>query len=374
MLQREAIIARSGRIGLALFYFGYFAAMGVLVPFFPLWLAERGLGTQAIGAVLAALSAAKLLAPFALRASVDARRIAPRRFLVAGALAAALTALAWPKAPNASALFLLVLLFGTFWSSILPVADFAAFAAHEREEADYARLRLWGSLGFIAGSLVAGAVPSLAMRLPWAVAACLLFVAGAAAIAPDARPVRPRARARMRPLLGVWTAAFLMQCSHGAYYGFFSLRLAEAGMAKAAIAGWWTLGVAAEIVLMAFWGARVQALATRRVFAASFALAALRWLGLAISVSPWALVPLQLLHAATFAAFHLAAVAAVQRLAGARAASAQAWHGAFGFGLGAAVGIALAGAIAERAGLAAAFAADALIALLGLLVLRMMRA
>ncbi len=372
-MQREGAISRAERLGLSLFYFGYFAAMGVLLPFFPLWLAARGLGAQAIGIVVAALSLAKLLAPLALRAVVDRRRIPPGRFLVAGALAAALIALTWPSAQSGWALFLLVLAFGVCWASILPVADFAAFAAHERAQADYARLRLWGSLGFVAGSLVAGGAPALAARLPWAVAACLLLVAAAAAAAPDARPVRPRARPRLRPLFGVWAAAFMMQCSHGAYYGFFSLRLADAGVQGAAIAGWWTLGVAAEIVLMAFWGARIQALPTRRVFAAAFLLAAVRWLGLALTVAPWALVPLQLLHAATFAAFHLAAIAAVQRLAGARAASAQGWHGAFGFGLGAATGTALAGTIAEQAGLAAAFAADAGVALLGLLVLRMMR-
>ena len=368
----ERISARE-RLGLGGFYFAYFAAMGIVLPFFPLWLAGRGLAAGAIGLVVAALSLAKVFAPLVLGRIMDAGRLSVPAFLALGAVLGGLLALGWPHVAGTGALFLLTFAFGLCWATILPVADLAAFAAHEAGRADYARLRLWGSLGFVVASLAAGAWPVLAARLPEAVAMLLFAVALAGLAAPPARPAHAERATRWRALVQVWLISFLMQCSHGAYYGFFSLRLAQAGYESTAIAGWWVLGVLAEIALMALWGARIQAMPARRVFAVCLALAALRWAGMAASVAPWALVPWQLLHAASFAAFHLAAVAAVQRLAGARAASAQGWHGAFGFGLGTALGTWSAGLIAEAAGLPAAFAADALVALLGLAALRMMR-
>ena len=39
---------------LALFYAAYFAAVGIYLPFWPVWLESRGLGAAEIGYVLAA--------------------------------------------------------------------------------------------------------------------------------------------------------------------------------------------------------------------------------------------------------------------------------------------------------------------------------
>src|SRR5205085_9711320 len=47
---------------LALFYAGFFLAAGLLVPFFPTWLAAEGLNSEAIGLVLATPLAARLVA------------------------------------------------------------------------------------------------------------------------------------------------------------------------------------------------------------------------------------------------------------------------------------------------------------------------
>src|SRR5919205_1366556 len=47
---------------LALFYGGVFLALGVQMPFLPVWLAAAGLDSAAIGLVLAAPTAVRLLA------------------------------------------------------------------------------------------------------------------------------------------------------------------------------------------------------------------------------------------------------------------------------------------------------------------------
>jgi len=76
---------------------------------------------------------------------------------------------------------------------------------------------------------------------------------------------------------------------------------------------------------------------------------------------------LQLLHAASFAAFHVAAIAWVKRMAPAgRHAAAQGLFSAAGFGLGSTIGIMAAGIIPEVMGYAAAFYTCAAVAAAGI--------
>jgi len=363
------VVCATERCSIAAFYFAYFAAMGLLLPFFPLWLQGRGLSEGAIGAVLALLAVAKVLAPPVFGTWLDGQRACASSIIAAASALAALCVLGWPWLSSSfGALAAGVFAFGALWAAILPAVDHLAFAAHEGGRLDYARLRLWGSLGFVAASIGAGIWFSRAGidALPALVAAMLAACALASWVLPVPKQgLGPASGALPRnglaPLL---LLGFLMQASHGAYYGFFSLRLAKAGWSSAAIGAWWVLGVLAEIALMALWGARIQRLPVRNVFAACFALAALRWAGLALSADAVWLVPLQLLHAASFAAFHLAGIAAVQRTAS--GAGAQGWYSAAGFGRGVTLGTAASGAIAQRFGLEAAFAAASAIALLGL--------
>ena len=51
--QKPAIIVDGFAPRLALFYGGIFVAMGIQLPFLPVWLAAKGLDSAAIGAVLA---------------------------------------------------------------------------------------------------------------------------------------------------------------------------------------------------------------------------------------------------------------------------------------------------------------------------------
>ncbi|MFQ5518789.1 MAG: MFS transporter, partial [Mariprofundus sp.] len=163
--------------------------------------------------------------------------------------------------------------------------------------------------------------------------------------------------------------SFLMQVSHGAYYGFFSLYLVEIGYSGWHIGAFWVLGVVAEIILMWGWSRPLQKAAPAWVLSVSLFLAALRWLGIGWTEAWYALVLLQLLHAASFAAFHLSAIAWVKRLAPAkRHATAQGWYSASGFGLGSTVGIMGCGVIVSQWGYTEAFFICAGVAVLGMLL------
>ncbi len=362
------------------FYAAYFAAMGLVLPFFPVFLADRGLDAVGIGVMTGLLAAAKVVAPPWLGRWLDRRGgIAARGFIVLACALAALAALAlWPQLP-APGMAGVVLVFGVFWAVVLPLTDGLSVAVSEAELADYGRLRLWGSVGFVAASLAGGAwlAGRMAHGFPLALAACMALTAWAAAGFPRWKEQRPDAggHAPFPPaFLALLAVSLFMQMSHGAYYGFFSLALADAGYAGWQIGAYWVVGVLAEIVLMAFWTRPLQQARPARVFAACLLLAALRWLGLGWNLHPLWLTLMQLLHAASFAAFHVAAVTWARRLAPpGRQAAAQGWYSASGFGLGSAIGIMACGWIVAGWGYPVAFQACALVALAALPFLRALR-
>ncbi|OIO71978.1 MAG: MFS transporter [Zetaproteobacteria bacterium CG_4_9_14_3_um_filter_49_83] len=361
-----------------LFYAAYFAAMGLILPYFPVYLSSLGLSAAMVGVVAGLLTLAKLIAPPFAGLWLDKKQLPVGGFIAVASLAAAIcmATTGWLSS-SIVALAIGVFVFGMLYAAILPLADSISIHLSEMELSDYGRLRVWGSLGFIAASGLGGWIlaPLQIGLFPFLLAGLMLFMAMAgkwfpAMAAPSSEEVTYAFDLR---LYGLFVLAFLMQASHGAYYGFFSLYLLDHGFVGWQVGGLWVIGVLAEVVLMWMASAWVQKALFIPVMSACLILASLRWLGLAMSTELFVLVALQLLHAASFAAFHISAVTHVRKWAPAnRHASAQGWYSAAGFGLGSTVGIMGCGIIVQTAGFSAAFLVCAVIALCGLIPLKWM--
>jgi PPP family 3-phenylpropionic acid transporter len=130
--------------------------------------------------------------------------------------------------------------------------------------------------------------------------------------------------------------------------------------------------VAAEIVMLLVVGRLAATIGPRALLALSVAAAVVRWTAYAFSVAPAVLVAGQLLHACTYAGFHVAAVQTVYRLcpAGTRA-TGQAFYSGWTFGAGMMVGTVTAGVLKDHLGAAGMFGSAAAMALaaLGLIIL-----
>jgi len=355
-----------------LFYASYFGGMGLLLPFFPVYLAARGFEAGVIGLFTGLLALAKVVSPPLTGHVLDGR---PWRsiFISLATLAALVIMAILPSVDEPWLLAVLIFSFGLFWASVLPLTDGLSIAVSEVTSVDYGRLRVWGSIGFVICSLIGGFLLTDAAitRFPYWLAGLLLFTAYSAYGFPveerDTGIEKHSASRSFSPAFpALMAAGFLMQVSHGAYYGFFSLYLLNLGYPGWQIGAFWTLAVIAEIILMWGWSRPLQQGAPAWVLGICFILAALRWLGIGLVDVWWALAGLQLLHAASFAAFHVNAVTWVRRLSPPhRQASAQGWYSACGFGLGLTVGVTSCGAIVEASGFSLAFFVCAAIALAG---------
>jgi MFS transporter, PPP family, 3-phenylpropionic acid transporter len=167
--------------------------------------------------------------------------------------------------------------------------------------------------------------------------------------------------------VAVLGAGFCMALAHGALYAFLTLHLQRQGYSGVAIGVLWTLGVAAEIFVFAFLPALLRRYALSSLMLASFGCAIVRFLALGWGAAYlWIVVVAQLLHAATFGAFHAASVAAVHRIFPAHAQGrGQTLFSSLSYGAGGAAGALFAGWGWEAAGPGLAFSLAALAGLAG---------
>jgi PPP family 3-phenylpropionic acid transporter len=331
-------------VALAFFYAAIFAVVGVQLPFWPVWMAGRGLEPGEIGTVIAASLWVKVAANPLAGLAAD-RGLGRRRLIV---LLASATLVAWAcfvPARGFVALLVTTVLASAVWSPILPLGENLAIATAYALKLDYGKLRLWGSLSFIvaalgAGRLVAATSSEAALALVLGLGALMLL---ACFLLPGAAE-----KGRQRPPSGAWRqllqdprfllflgTATCAQASHSVYYGFASLHWTGLGYSPDLVAALWAEGVVAEILL--FWasGPLVARLGPVGLLALGCGAAALRWMGTAFAESLQMLVLLQSLHAFTFGAAHLGAMHFIQReVPASLSATAQAIYAAFVVGIG----------------------------------------
>lgn len=341
------------RLLTALCFAALFLPAGAHLPFWPVWLAGRGLSPAEAAAWLAAAGPFRILGGLLVPALAD--RFGAQRPVLAALLAALACAFIAHLAGSMAAIFVLTLAVGFLWSGVWPLAESLALAASDRAGFGYPQARAAGSAAFLAATLACGAllpVFGAGAVLGWVVAGFLLALP-LALLHPGGPAVGGAARAPargMRRMLGsrvfllAALAAAAAQASHAVLYGLGSLHWRDLGIGAPAIGGLWAVGVAAETALMAFaGGALVRRFGPLGLLALAGAAGLLRWSLMATDPPAPLLWPLQASHALTFAAAHLGLMAFLARaLPGGLAASAQGLAVMFAGGLLLAGGMALA--------------------------------
>jgi PPP family 3-phenylpropionic acid transporter len=230
---------------LSSFYFCYYGALGAYTPYFARWLHDRGHGAVAISVLLGLWYATRIIAP-ALWTSHATHARHPIRWLRAGAVLTLLSFCAFFVVQSFAALFIAMLVFSFFCNAIMPQFEAITLDTLGERRADYGRLRVWGSIGFIAISLGfgfaiervgSGALP--AMMLPLFAAIVLTTVWNAMPPHHRHTPELPRARfveALHRPGVRMFlVTAMLMPVGFGPFYVFFTLHLGANGHAAGTI-------------------------------------------------------------------------------------------------------------------------------------------
>lgn len=306
------------------FFFLHFAAMGVFLPYFPVWLETQGVTGFRMSLVLAILPLLSIVAPSGFGVLADAfgwrgglLRVATfGAFVAMASLAFVRGALGWL---DFEVILLAAMAFGFFRTPMQLIGDVVAL----EQPVDYARVRMWGSVGFmIVAPVVGGFVPEGG---PWLLPASMALLLGATHAsswllpkgAPlPAHPFTGGLRAlvsepHFRALLA--TAAF-GHCAHVAYEVCLSLKLRDLGASGTWIGVAWTVATLFEVLLMAFSRHLFARFSAASLLLFSLVACVARWLFFWQVDDVWLLLLLQPAHAITFALRWVASVALVRRL------------------------------------------------------------
>jgi PPP family 3-phenylpropionic acid transporter len=359
------------------FYFFYFAYLGAFAPFFSLYLERAGLSARDIGILMALPQVTRIIAPHLWSALADATS-KPVRVVRLSGVVGTIVFLGIFTGTQFTLVFAVLFAMTFFWSAALPLMEATTLTHLGDETARYGRVRVWGSIGFIAAvvgighaldHLTVSAVPGFVLAMMLGMLACSFLVPEAPTIhhASDVRIGRVIFRPEVLALIG---AGAFMSAAHGPYYTFYSIHLVAHGYSKAATGWLWALGVLCEIAIFAWMPLIFRAYSLKTILVASFGLAVVRFLAIGwLAQSLAALLLAQVLHAATFGAFHAASIGYVHRLfKGRLQARGQALYGSFAFGFGGAIGGFASGYVWDAWGAAASFTIGAACALAGLLV------
>ena len=362
---------------LSAYYFAYFAFLGVFSPYFGLYLQSRAFSAWDIGLLMSQMQLMRLFGPYLWGALAD--RLGKRLFVIrltsVGTLVA-FSAFFWIKRFDAYMAAMAILAF--FWSASLPLVEALTFDHLRENAARYSRVRLWGSVGFIAAVLASGALLDF---LPldavlWFTVASLLAIVVSSMSVPDAAAHQshedsaPVAAILTLPSVRALLAAGLcMQAAHGAMNIFYSIYIAGLGYSKSVVGGLFSLGVVAEIAMFFFMSRVMRRYSLRRILIASFAVAVGRFLLIGWFATLPVLIFAQTLHSLTFGAFHAASIAAINHwFRGSARARGQALYSSLAFGAGGLLGGLASGWSWDHLGGAMAFTLSSLFALIGLVL------
>ncbi|OGS90908.1 MAG: MFS transporter [Gallionellales bacterium GWA2_60_18] len=360
------------------FYFFYYAFIGMFAPYWSLYLKSLHFGAIEIAILMSIQPVMRMIAPniWGWLADHTNKR---REVVIVAASMSALFYLGVFATTSFWGLFLVLGLMSFFWSASMPLVEATTLSWLGKNTAHYGRVRSWGSVGFIVAVVGLGfAFDYIAIAwLLWAGLVCeigmLIFARQMPATEvlahhTDHQPIRSIV---LQPrVLALFVSCFLMSVAHGPYYTFFSIYLVEHGYAKSAVGGLWALGVICEIGVFFLMPALVRRFGFARILLFSFGCAVLRFMliGWAVDILLLILVA-QVLHAATFGAYHAASVGLVHGFfQGRHQSRGQALFGSVTYGAGGMLGGLASGPIWQYWGASALYSFSAGMALLGMLV------
>ena len=367
---------------LSLYYFFYFAFIGVFSPYFTLYLQGLSLSATDIALLMSQMQLMRLLAPtfWGWLADKRGRRVDIIRL---SALCASVGFTGFFLTDNFLLMFVPMTLMAFFWSASLPLVESLTFAHLGAQHHRYSQIRVWGSVGFIVAVLLGGllldALPI--SDVPAMVFVVLIGILIMAFKVPEGLPI-PRSGAaeaadealaslgsvmRERRVWMLLLACFLMSSAHGVYYVFYSIHLDALGYSKGMIGLLWSLGVLVEIGLFMIMAPLMKRYSLRALLLATYAVAIVRFLFIGWGGESLVLLLIaQTMHGVTFGVHHAAAIAAVnQWFPGHIHARGQALYSSLSFGGGGLFGGIVSGLVWEPLGAGWAFTLGSVFALAG---------
>jgi PPP family 3-phenylpropionic acid transporter len=304
---------------LRLYYLCSYAGLGAVLPLLALSMEARGFRPTQYAWLLALLPLSRLFAPPLWGALAD-RSLGTSKLIRINTALAAGAMLILASARSFAVTVIGFVIWALMSSSLVPLADAGAYRILGPNAAAFARVRLFGSIGFLLTALGLSAFGVDAeLRIPFVVAAAGYVSASFAArrlvdgVPPARSPLLPALRSLLaRPdMFWLWLGAVFHYAGHGTFDHYFGphARSIE-GVSASMISAAWGIGVSVEVVALWF---VPRILGRPWVLPLAAAVAFMRWIAISEARTPWAMLLQQPLHAITFAVWYASFVHENQR-------------------------------------------------------------
>lgn len=336
------------------FYWFYFASLGVIVPYWSLYLQSLAFDAKEISELMAILMATKIIAPYIWSWIADHTGHC-MKIIRLGSVVSAIMFIGVFVHSSFWWLALVMLLFSFFWNATLPQFEANTMNFLGEDTHRYSVVRLWGSLGFVVAVIVIGSLlDDVGYQLvPISIFVLYIFISVFSFMVKDAKHETSNTQdgsiftALKEPhIIALLLICFLMQMSHGPYYTFYSIYLKQFAYSSTTLGWLWALGVISEIILFLFMQRLMPKYGPRLLMIAALLLTSIRWLMIGFFVENLSMmIVAQCLHAASFGLYHAVAIELFHRnFKGKLQGRGQALYSAVSFGAGGAIGALISGA------------------------------
>jgi PPP family 3-phenylpropionic acid transporter len=345
---------------LSAFYFLHYATLGIVFPFAGYFFREKGLTGTEIGLYLSIFPFAKfVITNYWTQLFAASQR---KHLFFACCIAVSSMSLV-PLAFTSDKLLLVFLLtaFAFSRAGIIPISDSIAISLDGHIA--YGRLRLFGSLGFIATSVTAGyLIDNFGLNaFVWA-----FMTAGLLSVIPSLfldftgemlKPVKKEER-RLSPELAVFFAGLTIYLTSFAFLSnFFNIKVDQAGFSQTWAGYMWSIGVISEIVFLYNQDIILKIFKVKTLIAVSMFLAGIRYLVTGYTDSLYVLLIFSTFNGFAYGTFHIGVMRYFKICVPDRLKlKAQSMYSGFGYGLGSIAGSAVSGVIYDVYGLKSVFA------------------
>lgn len=371
-------IRRIEALRLTGFYFAYTAGLGLFTPYWGLYLVSLKYTPLQIGIIMALPQLGCIIGPGVAGAIADKRgkradilRILSVTSIIIFAISLFNQAFLWQ--------FICLFLVFIAWTAVAPLLDATILDFLHGEAHNYGKIRVGGTAGFVLVTVLGGYLTHRAgiTVLPWFALCTLSVMALSSFVVKDYKSSQHRemkgsffAASNKSEIIALYLSCFFIVLAHGIYNAFYSIHLLTHGYNKMMIAIMWMISSVSELLLFILSSYFIARFSLKVMYKFCFLAAATRFtmIGWFADIF-WLIALLQFLHAFTFGMHHAACMAYLDNFYPRHLLSrAQALYVGLAYGVGAALGGVIAGALWTVIEHAWIFTLGGGLALLGFLV------
>lgn len=339
------VLSITGKSWLTAYFVFFFFIWGIFLPFWGIWLAEKGVSPEEIGTLLSLGLVLRFVSNMGLlpRLKTADSTLKMVCYLSFSSLVCFLLLVYFQGWYVVAALTLIL---NFLLGPMIPLGDIIGTRLVKQININYGQVRLWGSVSFIAGSTGVGwtIIEFGHESILWLiiVAAALLYGLSLTKLTPQlitSNTTIQKKRGHLLLLLKQPKVIYFLlimgtiQGSHSAYYAFSALYWDSMGISAFNIALLWGIGVLAEVLLMRFNDKWFDRWSIKNMVLLALIAAVIRWLILSYSTDLALLMVVQTFHAFTFALAHLAAMRFIAKQPEQLMVSYQTLYSGVGLGL-----------------------------------------